>query len=126
MRVMLMPCSDIGCNKDTKAPDLFFADTITDVLSLPDAGTGLRPIIRKRVVLSGSSSMLETTIFNWYNSAAAELAIAAPSSPSATIRAASALLLTPSRAAWARFSSSHSRHCAKACGWAYTVLMFSS
>ncbi len=41
-----------------KEPDLLFAEISIDVLSTPLTGRTRSPIIRKRVVLSGSSSIL--------------------------------------------------------------------
>ena len=64
MRFMLMPWRANGLSTSNNAPGLSWMKTSTEVRSWPDGGKMLRPMTRKRVVLSASSWMgLITTFF---------------------------------------------------------------
>lgn len=95
MRFMLMPWRANGLSTSNNAPGLSWMNTSTDVRSCPDEGKICRPITKKRVVLSSSSSIdFMMTFFKPYTCAALSPPMAAASSALRARRAPSALLDT--------------------------------
>ncbi|MNM92536.1 hypothetical protein D3C81_1048740 [compost metagenome] len=86
-----------GTSSSCKAPGLLLIDTMIEVLSSPVGGTSWLPIIRKRVELSGRSSIFSARRVKPYRLAAMSPAIAAEFHSPLTRLAASALLDTATR-----------------------------
>ena len=63
MRFMLIWWRANGLSTLYSAPGLSLTVTSSEVRSLPEGGNSLRPMTRKRVVLSARSSMPTATVF---------------------------------------------------------------
>ena len=119
IRFMLMPWRANGLSTSNSAPGLSWMKTSTEVRSWPEGGKMLRPITRKRVVLSLSSWIgLMTTFFSPYTCAALSPPMAAASSLPRARRAPSALLDTGTFSTLGRLARSQPAVCAKDCGCA--------
>ncbi|MNN42831.1 hypothetical protein D3C81_1570390 [compost metagenome] len=97
MRVRSMPRAWNGTSRSCSAPGLLLVETMIEVLSSPVGGTSWLPMIKKRVELSGRSSIFSASLVSPYSWAAMSPAIAALFHSLFTRLAASALLDTATR-----------------------------